>query len=86
MTAGAGNFIVRSPYTNFAGIGIFDMPGCLLSGLMIRSNAVTSMNTIYSTNGLNEISANVIEQNRAYWAPTFAIPGFLIQDNLPPLP
>ena len=62
------------------------MPGCLLSGLMIRSNAVTSMNTIYSTNGLNGISANVIEQNRAYWAPTFAIPGFLIEDNSPPLP
>jgi hypothetical protein len=86
VTAGAGNFIVPSPYNNLAGIGILDMPGCLLSGLMIRSNAVTSMNTIYSTNGLNGISANVIEQNRAYWAPTFAIPGFLIQDNSPPLP
>jgi hypothetical protein len=86
ITAGVGNFIVRSPYTNVAGIGILDMPGCLLSGLMARSNAVTSMNTIYSTNGLNGISANVIEQNRAYWAPTFAIPGFLIEDNSPPLP
>jgi len=86
VTAGAGNFIVPSPYNNVAGIGIFDMPGCLLSGLMIRSNAVTATNTIYSTNGLNGISANVIEQNRAYWAPTFAIPGFLIQDNSPPLP
>jgi hypothetical protein len=86
VTAGAGNFIVPSPYNNVAGIGILDMPGCLLSGLMIRNNGVTSMNTIYSTNGLNGISANVIEQNRAYWAPTFAIPGFLIEDNSAPLP
>ena len=86
ITAGAGNFIVRSAYTNLAGIGILDMPGCLLSGLIFRSNAVTSTNSIFSTNGLNGISANVIEQNRAYWTPTFAIPGFLIQDNSPPLP
>jgi hypothetical protein len=86
ITAGAGNFIVRSPYNNFAGIGILDMPGCLLSGLLIRGNAVTSLDAIYSTNGLSGISANVIEQNRAYWTPTFAIPGLLIQDNSPPLP
>jgi hypothetical protein len=86
VTVGDGNFIVRSPHNNFAGIGILDMPGCLLSGLMIRGNAVTSLDTIYSTNGLSGITANVIEQNRAYWQPTFAIPGFLIQDNSPPLP
>jgi hypothetical protein len=86
ITAGAGTFIVRSPYTNYAGIGILDMPGCLLSGLMIRGDAVTSLDTIYSTNGLSGISANVIEENHAYWTPTFAIPGFLIQDNSPPLP
>jgi hypothetical protein len=84
IAKGSGNLIFPSPNTNIAGIGILDMPGCLLSGLMIRDNAVTSVNTIFSTNGLNGISANVIEQNRAYWEPTFAIPGFLIQDNLPP--
>jgi hypothetical protein len=51
---------------------------------MIRDNVVASVNTIFSTDGLNGISANVIEQNQAYWVPTFAIPGFLIQDNTPP--
>jgi Right handed beta helix region len=84
ISKGTGTLLFPSANTNIAGIGILDMPGCLLSGLMIRDNAVTSANTIFSTNGLNGISANVIEQNRAYWEPTFAIPGFLIQDNSPP--
>ena len=84
IAKGTGSLIFPSANTNIAGIGILDMPGCLLSGLMVRDNAVTSVNTIFSTNGLNGISANVIEQNRAYWDPTFAIPGFLIQDNSPP--
>jgi hypothetical protein len=86
VAVGAGNFIFPSANTNLAGIGILDMPGCLLSGLMIRDNAVASVNAIYSTNGLNGVSANVIEQNQAYWVPTFAIPGFLIKDNSPPPP
>ncbi len=86
IAVGAGNFIFPSAYTNVAGIGISDFPGCLLSGLMIRDNVVPSVNTIFSTDGLNGISANVIEQNQAYWVPTFAIPGFLIQDNSPPPP
>jgi hypothetical protein len=86
IAVGAGNFIFPSAYTNVAGIGISDFPGCLLSGLMIRDNVVPSVNTIFSTDGLNGISANVIEQNQAYWVPTFAIPGFLIQDNTPPPP
>jgi hypothetical protein len=84
VAVGAGNFIFPSAYSNNAGIGISDFPGCLLSGLMIRDNVVASINSIFSTDGLNGVSANVIEQNRAYWVPTFAIPGFLIQDNFPP--
>ena len=45
---------------------------------------VPSVNIIYNTDGVNGISANVIEQNQAYWQPTFATPGFLVQDNSPP--
>jgi len=66
-----------------AGIGILDMPGCLLSGLVIRDNVVPPLETIFSTNGLNGISANLIEQNQANWFPTWSIPGFLVQDNTP---
>ena len=51
---------------------------------MIRDNVVPSVNVIYNTDGVNGISANVIEQNQAYWQPTFPTPGFLVQDNSPP--
>jgi hypothetical protein len=78
-----GSLIVPSINENVAGIGIVDMPGCLLSGLVIRDNVVPSIETIFSTNGLNLISANLIEQNQANWFPTFPIPGFLVQDNTP---
>ena len=86
IALGAGNLIAydKSPY--IWGIGIQDFPGCLLSGLMIRNNVVPSVNSIYSTDGVNGISANLIEQNQADWEPTFPIPGFLIQDNSPPPP
>ena len=45
---------------------------------MIRDNVVPSGNAIYSTDGVNGISANVIEQNQAYWEPNISdsrIPG-----------
>jgi hypothetical protein len=83
IAVGTGSFIVSSINDNVAGIGILDMPGCLLSGLVIRDNLVPPIETIFSTNGLNEISANLIEQNQANWLPTFPIPGFLVQDNTP---
>ena len=84
MAVGAGDLIYSDAYPAFVGIGMQDMPGCLLSGLMIRDNVVPSINVIYSTDGVNGISANVIEQNQANWAPSFATPGFLVQDNSPP--
>jgi hypothetical protein len=68
------------------GIGMQDMPGCLLSGLMVRDNVVPSMNVIFSTDGVNGISANVIEHNQANWEPAFPTVGFLVQDNSPPPP
>jgi hypothetical protein len=86
IAVGEGNLIARDMNPYIWGIGIQDFPGCLLSGLMVRNNTVPSMNVIYNTDGVNGISANVIEQNQAYWAPTFPTPGFLIQDNSPPPP
>jgi hypothetical protein len=45
---------------------------------------VSSLDTIYNTDGLDGVNANLIEQNLAYWTPTFPDPQFLIQDNSPP--
>jgi hypothetical protein len=66
------------------GLGIQDMPGCLVSGLMIRDNVVPEGDTIYDTDGVAGISAVLIEQNQANWYPAWATPGFLVQDNSPP--
>jgi hypothetical protein len=84
LGVGDGNDIWYNPHSNYSGIGIQDMPGCLFSGLMIRDNVVPSRNTIFSTNGVNGVSAVVIEQNQAYMDFMFPVPGFLIQDNSPP--
>jgi hypothetical protein len=81
MAVGAGNFITPSANTNVAGIGISDFPGCLISGLLIRDNTVPPIQSIFSTDGLNLVSAALIEQNDANWVPTWNISGFLIQDN-----
>jgi hypothetical protein len=86
IALGAGNLIAYNNEPYIWGIGIQDFPGCLLSGLMIRDNVVASAQSIYSTDGLNGISANVIEENQANWQPTFPIPGFLILNNSPPPP
>jgi hypothetical protein len=84
ITVGAGTDVWQSANTNFAGIGIQDFPGCLVSGLMVRDNIVPSINTIFSTNGVNGISGTVIEHNQANMAIWLLVPGFLIQDNSPP--
>ena len=84
IAVGAGDLIAYDHGSYVWGIGIKDFPGCLLSGLMVRDNVVPSVNFIYSANGVNGVSASVIEQNTAYWKPTSSIPGFLVQDNLPP--
>jgi hypothetical protein len=86
IAVGAGNFIWHSVNTNIAGIGIQVFPGCLESGLLVRNNIVASIDTIYNTDGLNEVNANLIEQNEANWDPTFPNSQFLIQDNSPPPP
>ena len=84
IAVGNGDFIWHSENTNVAGIGMQVFPGCLESGLLVRNNVVASIDTIYNTDGLNGVNANLIEQNQAIWTPTFPDPQFLIQDNSPP--
>jgi hypothetical protein len=86
LSVGEGTDIWNSQNWNSAGIGIQDMPGCLVSGLMIRDNVVPEIQTIYDTDGVAGISAVVIEQNQAIWFPAWPTPGFLVQDNSPPPP
>jgi hypothetical protein len=86
LSVGEGDMIAYDHGLFIWGIGIQDFPGCLLSGLMVRDNRVPSMQVIYNTDGVNGITANVIEQNEANWEPTFPTPGFLVQDNTPPPP
>ncbi len=84
IEVGEGNFITSESIENYnyAGIGIYDGPGIVVSGLMVRQNVLPSIQSIYSTNGVNGISANVIEENHAKWVGLATpIPGFLIQDN-----
>jgi hypothetical protein len=84
--AGSSFYPDQPQYGYLDGIGIQDFPGCLLSGLMIRGNVVPAANVIYSTDGVNGISANVIELNEANWEHSFPTPGFLVQNNSPPAP
>jgi hypothetical protein len=86
IAVGAGTLFYpdQPQYYYFDGIGIQDFPGCLLSGLMIRGNVVPSLDVIYSDDGVNGISANVIELNQANWEHSFPTPGFLVQNNSPP--
>ena len=66
---------------------IQDMPGCLVSGILIRGNKVSAPGVIRDTDGNAGVSAVLIEQNWATWYESwFYTPGFLAQDNMPPPP
>lgn len=61
-----------------------DMPGCLVSGMLIRGNTVPAPGVIRDTDGNNGVSAVLIEQNWATWYESwFYTPGFLARDNWP---
>ncbi len=62
---GDGTKLVNSAQTNKGGIGVFDIDGCVVSGVLIRDNTVTPMQTIYSTNGWEGLNAVVIDSNDA---------------------
>lgn len=80
---GQGTLIQPSVDTNVAGIGILDMPGVLLSGLLVRGNQVTAENTIYITNGWNQLSGALVEGNHAnlFLAPYGPLQGISILNN-----
>ena len=84
FSLGKGNDIAHNYEPDYIfGIGISDFPACSVSGLMIRNNIVR-VQSIYNTDGVNGISAAVVEQNQANWQPTFYTVGLLIRDNTPP--
>jgi hypothetical protein len=86
ISVGEGNLIFLDQGDYLWGLGISDFPGCGVSGLMIRDNTVPSVNTMFSSDGVNGISASVIEQNYAEWESILVTPGFLVQDNWAPTP
>jgi Pectate lyase superfamily protein len=83
LLKGDGDLIRPSIHSNKSGLGVFDQPGCLVSGVLIRDNIVPSSQAMYSTNGMMGVSAVLIEQNLANWIDDGKIPGFLVQDNVP---
>ena len=84
LAVGDGTDMWINPNTNMSGIVIFDFPGCLLSGMMVRDNLVPSRGTISSSNGVSQATAIIVEQNQAYLSFDLPVPGILLQDNTPP--
>jgi len=84
ISVGKANLIFEDQGNYLWGLGISDFPGCGVSALMVRDNTVPSVNTMYSSDGVNGINAIVIEQNHASWAADLKTSGFLVQDNWPP--
>jgi hypothetical protein len=83
LTAGTGRWIKNSTSVNPEGLGIGDMPGCFVSGLLMRENRVPFNQTIYATQYSNGIVENMIEQNHANVLHMIETPGFIVQDNSP---
>lgn len=82
LSTGAGDLIASAGTAG--GLGIADFPGCMLSGLMMRGNTVADVQTMFLTDGWNQINGLISEQNTGIWSPTFPLPGLLIQDNTAP--
>jgi hypothetical protein len=73
IAVGDDTYIFHDYGDYIVGIGIQEFPSCGVSGLMVRNNTVPSINRIYNADGVNGISANVVEQNIADWQPTFSL-------------
>ena len=84
LSVGNGNLIASAGAAGAGGIGIADFPGCLLSGLMMRENTVPAIQTMFLTNGWNQLNGVLSEQNTGTWGFTFPLPGLLIQNNTAP--
>jgi hypothetical protein len=83
LSVGDGNFIATD-FLGAGGIGILDTPGSLLSGVLMRGNTIPSQQTMYLTNGWNQLNGVLSEQNTGNWGPTFQLMGLLIQNNTAP--
>lgn len=65
INAGRGDWIQYKDGNYDGGIGIGDLPGILVSGVLIRGNDVTKRCQIFITNGWNQLTGILVEQNRA---------------------
>ncbi|HEY4049907.1 MAG TPA: hypothetical protein VGM27_23845 [Acidobacteriaceae bacterium] len=83
LSAGDGN-LIATDYMGAGGIGIADFPGCLTSGVLMRGNTVPSQQTMYLTNGWNQVNGVLSELNTGNWSFTFPLQGLLIQNNTAP--
>jgi len=83
ISDGSGEWITNSTNQNTGGIDIGDMPGCVVSGMLVRGNVVPSDQTIADTLGVHGIIGNLIEDNIAIPV-GFSYPGFLVQNNQNP--
>jgi len=81
LKRGSGRWFRDSSPNNLAGIGIRDMPGCFLFGILIRDNRVPDQQYIFPTNGGNGDVEIMIEQNDANVIYTWYYPGFIVQNN-----
>lgn len=84
---GSRQFLSLSPNDNKGGIGLWDgQGGFLVSGMMVRNNYVTPLQTINNSNGIRGVNANLIELNEAVWSgpPFSSVPGYLVQNNTAP--
>jgi hypothetical protein len=88
FSVGSGEWIMQKTTNSGAGLGIGDQPGCVVSGLLFRKNVIPSDQAIYVTNGVNGISANLVEDNQAviFNLSQYLDYGFLVQGNVPPQP
>jgi len=80
IQVGHGDMITPSMFSNVAGIGEIEGYGTIMSGLVIRDNYVPDLQSIYTSEGENGLSAILVEQNQA----NIVLPNepyFLVQDN-----
>ena len=85
INVGSEKWFTGSIDNNVGGIGVFDNPGCAISGLLIRGNSVPYEQTMFSSNGLNGLNVTVIENNHAN-VTHMPAPWFLVQGNQPVAP
>jgi hypothetical protein len=84
IAVGAGDVIVPFP-SGWAGIGIFDGYGSVVSGLMVRDNVVPDAQIMWTLGDVG-LNAVVVEENIGKWFGSTKVPGLYVWNNANPLP